>query len=315
MELTEEQKEELAQLLATHLVGFATRRATAEEAGMPDAQVAGDPEQSWKLLIEEALERGRLRHLLAAAALQAPGDTMLAAISESAERGTLEIPEEVEQWSFPWRTLGVGFVGAVFIVVLVLLGVRVVSWMSTSEDADDRAAIAEGEPGKPAHVPVRDALLTTGEETPARAPAPTGEPEAQDTDQEGTGPDTELQVLGKKYIKIPEPPSPPPEEVVKEEGSADPAPTPPPSTGAGCKGPAGQVVGYAYAGSSAPTIAGGRWTLDKDVNVRATYPTAENGYDTTGRVVCVLRSGSVVPAGAPIPVAGGAFWVPVKGAE
>jgi len=315
MELTEEQKEELAHVLATHLVGFAMRRATAEEAGMADAQVAGDPEQSWRLLIDEALERGRLRHLLAAAALQAPGNTVLAAITESAEQGVLEIPEEIEVWIFPWRTLGVGVVGAIIIVVVILLGVRVIGWLSSDEDdVDQEPVTVEGEPPQ---VPLRDGLITPVEDPPQPEPtvvAPVEGEEDTEGEAEGTEPDTEPQVLGRKYIKIPEPEPPPPEEAPEDEGSTEPAPTAPSLTG-GCKGPAGQVVGYAYAGSATPSVAGGRWSVPQDVNVRAWYPTAENSYDTTGPVVCVLTSGSTVLAGDPISVAGGAFWVPVKGTE
>jgi hypothetical protein len=312
MQLTEEQKEELARVLATHLVGFATRRATAEEAGMPDAQVAGDPEQSWSLLIEEALEKGRLRHLLAAAALQSPGDTVLELISESAERGEIEIPEEPEVWSIPWRTLGIGAVGTIFIVLVIILGVRLIAWLPSGEE--EELPPIEGEPPQ---VQLREGLMAPGDAEPQPEPVMVEPVEgADDTEGEAGDPesDTEPQVLGRKYIKIPDPEPPPPDEVPDEPPSVAPSPTAVPSTG-GCKGPAGQVVGYAYAGSATPSITGGRWSVAQDVNVRAWYPTAENSYDTTGPVVCVLTSGSTVAAGDPISVAGGAFWVPVKGTE
>lgn len=79
-----------------------------------------------------------------------------------------------------------------------------------------------------------------------------------------------------------------------------------------CTRPDGGRVGYWYAGRKPPGAPGDRVTLDGAVNVRLDYPDTHNGFDTGAHIECVLQPGDVVRLSAePIPVAGGAWWVPL----
>ncbi|MSQ02292.1 MAG: hypothetical protein EXR71_10450 [Myxococcales bacterium] len=83
----------------------------------------------------------------------------------------------------------------------------------------------------------------------------------------------------------------------------------------GCTGaPAGEVVGYWYAGTKDPGPAGGTLTLQRDARVRADYPRAENHHDPATPERCVLTRGTrFVLSAAPIQVSPGHWWVPVIG--
>ncbi len=289
MQLTDEQKQRLAELLSDRLIGFATRRATADAAGMSDAQVAGEPVTSWRLLIDEALERGRFLQLLKAAARQAPGDVDLDALAESAERGALHLPEPPPPPP-PWRVLVFGTIGALAIVGVVFL---LASWLQRAGGPDDDAGVATT--GEAPKVEVRSGLKPAPKPSPRpTAPAPPPEPEVEPE------PEPAPKLRPGKFIKIPEPPEP---------AAPEPAAPTEPTTASvsGCSG-------YAYAGTARPGVSGGQWTLTGGVNVRAWYPTAENGFDARGTLVCTLAAGATVPVGEPIEVPGGAWWVPVLGA-
>lgn len=295
MDVTEAQKTELSRLFATHLQGFAMRRATAEDAGMADAQIAGEPLHSWRMLIDEAIERGRLRHLLAAAARQAPGDPVLEHIAEASERGVIDIPAEPVEGSLAGPLMGM------LVALLALGGLVAIGWWLMQPPS---AGSAEDSDTEVPHVEVREGIIGNAPAPRPVAPAPAP---VEDTDDAGEE-DTDLPPPpgSDKFIRIPDP-NPPPEPVDA------PAPAPAPAA-SGCVGPSGKVIGYAYAGSAEPAVTSGFWTAPQDVNVRAVYPTADNGFDTSGDIVCVLMSGSKVAAGAPIVVPGGSFWVPVMGA-
>lgn len=76
-----------------------------------------------------------------------------------------------------------------------------------------------------------------------------------------------------------------------------------------CAGMAGEVVGYWYAGEQAP---GAMATLERMVNVRADYPSRDNGWDARAHIRCVLHPGDRVRVSeAPVRVDGGRYWVPL----
>ena len=83
----------------------------------------------------------------------------------------------------------------------------------------------------------------------------------------------------------------------------------------GCTGaPAGEVVGYWYAGTKDPGPQGGSLTLDRDARVRADYPRAENHHNAATPERCVLARGTRFSlTAAPIEVSRGHWWVPVVG--
>jgi hypothetical protein len=77
-----------------------------------------------------------------------------------------------------------------------------------------------------------------------------------------------------------------------------------------CGGEPGEVVGYWYAGTTAPP--GDTVVLDRMVNVRAAYPAASNGWDSRSRITCVLRPGDRVRLDrAPVHVDGDRYWIPL----
>jgi hypothetical protein len=115
----------------------------------------------------------------------------------------------------------------------------------------------------------------------------------------------------------PEPePTPAPEPEPEPEPEPVPAPVAEPTprpTGAPlrCEGPDGEVVGYWYAGESAPAK-GSSYTVDGGMNVRVDYPDVHNDFDARSALVCTLGHGWTLRIGhEPLAVPGGAYWVPL----
>jgi hypothetical protein len=74
----------------------------------------------------------------------------------------------------------------------------------------------------------------------------------------------------------------------------------------------GGIVGYWYAGTTAPGDAGGIISVANSVNVRADYPDTHNGFDSRAPVRCTLKEGDRLRlTDAPIAVPGAAYWVPL----
>lgn len=120
-------------------------------------------------------------------------------------------------------------------------------------------------------------------------------------------------------------PEPAPEEEEAPESKAPPAEpltnedlpevvpfVPSPVLPEGCKGEVGSVVGYWFAGTTDPGKVGYAVTMDKAIRVRADYPRAENSWNSSAEVRCVLPPGLRVNISqAPIAVEGGGWWVPL----
>ncbi|MFH1464477.1 MAG: hypothetical protein ABIO70_08825, partial [Pseudomonadota bacterium] len=89
-------------------------------------------------------------------------------------------------------------------------------------------------------------------------------------------------------------------------------PAPAAASAAGCRGEAGEVIGYWYAGAESPGKRGEIVTISGGVNVRAFLPSRENGWNSRTQLVCSLGDGWRVRLGqAPVFVPGGAWWVPL----
>jgi len=72
------------------------------------------------------------------------------------------------------------------------------------------------------------------------------------------------------------------------------------------------VVGYWYAGDTAPGIAGETVTVPHAVNVRADYPDVHNNFDARAHINCVLQEGDVVRLSKdPILVPADRYWIPL----
>jgi len=216
MILTDEEKNDLAEVLAERLEGFPVRRATAEGAGMVETDVGGEPVHRWRLLVDQAIEKGKLIALLKSAAAHSPGDRVLDKLVDGAERGTLVLPE-VGPAPPPWRALIIGVGGAIVIVLAALAGVRFVDKLDDMFPAPAPGVPAPGPDGEVVPtdgqgVEVRTGLLTEPKPPPRPtphhdAPAPVVEPEVV----------APAPAPG-RFIRIPDPSEPAPEPT--------PAPTP-----------------------------------------------------------------------------------------
>jgi hypothetical protein len=83
-----------------------------------------------------------------------------------------------------------------------------------------------------------------------------------------------------------------------------------------CTVEGGGVVGYWYAGRTAPAAAGELLVMPNSVNVRADYPDKHNGFDARTALRCTLAEGDRIRLTAdPIAVPGGAFWVPLHSGD
>ena len=80
----------------------------------------------------------------------------------------------------------------------------------------------------------------------------------------------------------------------------------------GCHGPAGQTVGWWYAGTQAPGAAGETITLRRGANVRSAVPSAKTHWKLASPVGCGLEEGDQVTLGEIRAIPGG-VWVELKG--
>jgi len=75
----------------------------------------------------------------------------------------------------------------------------------------------------------------------------------------------------------------------------------------------GDLIGYWYAGDTAPLVENGWTTISRGVNVRTDFPEKHNDYNAQAPVSCVLHVDTKVPVQTdPILVAGGKYWVPLR---
>lgn len=278
MEWTDAELDDLAVFLAKRM------RPDFSLLCADDPPTPGDPVAAWRSALRDARDRDALPDLMARAAAAAPHDENLQHAC-----GILRGP--------PPSPLRVVVAAALVGFVLVLGGGGAVAGAAvlSSAPADLDAAELATAPAAPVRAPA----------TPAAPVAPAAEAPASPTEP-----------LAVSDVPVVEPPSP--------EGDAAPAvavaPSDPPEpdtlADGRCAGRPGEVVGYWYAGESAPGKVGQALTLDQSVNVRATYPTEGNRFDKRSPVRCVLSEGDrIVLAQAPIRVAGGHWWVPLVAGE
>jgi hypothetical protein len=272
MRLDESDRQRLARAFAATLPTWADREAVASRAGLTDVQLTGEPEPAWRLLVDEAAERGRVVNLARAAARHRSGDATLATIAAGLENGVVVTPSD----SAPrLAAVAGGF------VVLVVVWFAVTTNQSTTMPPPQAAPTLQAETRKAA----RPAPAPS---TPIPEVVPSSPPEV-----------------------VPPEETPPPEPV---EAEADDAADVSALDGFGeteaCKG----VEGYLYMGKTISVKKGDVWRAPKWLNVRADHPRFENQWKMSPEIRCVLPEGYAVRlVEAPIPVAGGAYWVHVKG--
>jgi hypothetical protein len=287
MLVPEDKRYEIAVLLATRFPEWDDRAHLARQAGLTDAQIAGDPLGSWRLIVKHAVEADRLVRLLEVCAAADPKDPKLQSLVESARAGTLGKKET--DLTATIAAIGAAVLG---VALLVVVGIWAFSGPEPQPQPQPEPAAAAPEVVKPPP-PVEPA-----QPAPAPAPAPAE-----------TAP-----------VPAPAEPAPaatpePPAEPVVVQVPAQPAEEKPRVVASGaCKGarPTNGVIGFVYAGADAPKVEGGAWKPARQLNVRKDYPREDNSFNAKATIVCVVpEGGTVVLAGDPIAVVGNAYWVPV----
>ncbi len=292
MEFSEREITDLAAFFAKRFPSYEQRAALAEAAGLAgEAQLTGDAGTVWNDVVRVAVQKGKLNDLVERAVQQRPDDENLREMAGVIGGGGR------------WRKRRWGL--AVGVVVLAAGGLLIWSpWSGDSpapapEPDNDAVAMVEPEP---------EVLRTVPEpEVPQTVPEPevlqnVPEPEVLPT---VPGPEPEVPQT------VPEP-EPGPARATPEDSPSSPKASPRPS-GAPlrCEGPPGEIIGYWYAGETAPPK-GSSFTVDGGINVRVDYPGHHNAYNARAALVCTLGHGWELRLGnEPVEVPGGAYWVPL----
>jgi hypothetical protein len=308
----------IARQLARALPAWGDREAVARAVGLRDVQLAGRADTAWRLLLEAADATGKVTELVQTAARRRPRDRTLAALAG--------FPLPTQRGAFTGRWLALG--------VLVVVGL-IARWSMTPEsepttDADDagKPVVASvPNPAAPATANLadleaeaaRDPLRAAAEEARAGQPGATAEgvlvpttPTPSPTSTPPAAAPSGAPARGEEQ--------PPPVAVMAElaavpRAEAERASTQEPARAASAgRGPCQGRNGFAFVAPNLAPSAGATWVLPGAVNVRSDYPRADNGWNKSAPVVCVLTAGSRVFVGSkPVPVPGGGVWVPIKG--
>ncbi len=321
MELDRNNAADLATFFAKRFPHPHQRRALVDEARMVFREPnSGGPFEAWALLITRAQEQRAVDRLSNAAAAQDAEDENLQAVC--ALLAGRPWPPQPRAGAPRGLALSVGAValGVAAALALVLLpgdstpaaapevatvsvapqasGLRRSSPPPAAAQKAPPVAASETPPAPPAPPAAAAAPEAAAPEAAAPAPVPEEAPAAAPAPPAGTS----------------APPAPAPAPTAPATGTD--APPALPATQADdhgrCTTAAGGLVGYYYAGRSAPGAAGETITVDRTAFVRADYPDRHNRYNAKAAVRCsVIEGDQLTLTGAPIAVPGDAYWVPV----
>ncbi|GDX81039.1 hypothetical protein LBMAG42_28500 [Deltaproteobacteria bacterium] len=280
----------LARACAKRFPSAEAQRRYAAVAGLPtDRTVPGDADAAWEVIFQVADERGALARLAAALLKDAPQDETFRALARTL--GAATAPERSSR--------GPLVMGAVGLVLLLGAG-----W----------AFFAGGPSGRPEeHSPGAGSKAPVADEPAAAAPVAA---QAVNADPVAAEPAASAAAEPVAAQPVATPVAPAPSAAV-----ASPAPSAV-AKGAtitrlpvGCTGaPAGEIVGYWYAGEKKPGEQGETVTLDRDARVRVDYPRRENHNNFQTHERCVLPRGTRVKVEqGPFDASKGRWWVPVVG--
>jgi hypothetical protein len=280
------------------------QRAMALAAGIGgDRTDVGDAQLAWYQLLRAAQEQGKMGGLARALAKAAPGDENLQAMARAV--GVISRPPA----AVTPVMLGLGAGASLALLAVGALGLSLFSGVDSEKRPPqaDPATVGSGLASPTPDEPNPDEPAPNGSDGPGPTAVPT--PPAAPTDNPTSGPAGAPPSPAATPPPTATPPTAtPPTTAVTATTPTERAPRP------GCKGPAGEVVGYYYAGTASPGSAGDTITLARDARVRADYPRAENHHNAAAREVCVLTRGTrLTLAQAPIDASKGHFWVPVTG--
>jgi hypothetical protein len=334
MDLDDATRAELAAFFARRFPSAADRGRICRAAGLTDPG-GDDAGVAWTTILAAAGRTASLARLADAAVATAPNDRNLQDMRVLLTRSPA--PRPTARW------VGMG--------AIAVVGVGLSAW-AVWPRGDAPAPVARTTPaaqGAPAATPTPGAAAAavaptaTAATTPATTPAIT--PATAPGTTQATTPTASATAPAARASAAPAPAAAPPGGAPpaapspSAASSAQAAPVPsagksapatpvaarsapaPSSTGTGrpiptnCRGPAGERVGYWYAGTTAPWAKGADIVLPSAVNIRADYPHDTNHFAKNGQVLCSVSAGTRQHlTEAPIPVAGH-FWVPVYGGD
>jgi len=292
MRFSPDELTELAGFFAKRFPKATDLRVIAADAGLtPERDPMASPTDAWTALLHAADTRGRMRLLAHAAARRGPDDANLLSVCQVIT-GTRS-PGRARIWDHPRTAPAVAGAAVALLAASTLLAFR--------SPGTERAETSLLE------APIAGPVVAA---TPA-GNAPTDGLVAIEAPSTATG--------GPKPWKAGNPldavrtvPATPP-----EAAPARAAVAPDPANHRGrCTLEGGGIVGYWYAGRSAPAAAGDTLVMPNSVNVRRDYPDTHNGFDARTALRCTLAEGDRIRLTAdPIPVPGGAFWVPLHSGD
>jgi hypothetical protein len=272
--------EGLAQFCARRFRSQRDRNRFAQGAGLRSEDTdPADPVAGWLVVLHRANARGNVPSLVWTLAEAAPFDENLQQAARILRVRRLRWPAVA--------TVGLG-------AVVLALAVGGIPWRAGRSETESSPALAAQGPGNPES---KGQIEVEEEEAPTVLPV-------------AAPPRTEPAVAAPSPMVLPVAAAPETSQVAEPAPTAAVAPVLA-TAGSGCVGTAGSLAGFWYAGGDLPGAVGDTITLARDVRVRVDYPRRENGNDARTEERCVLRAGTrLTLSQAPIPVAGGRYWVP-----
>ena len=238
----------------------------------------------WLQILEEAASQGRLARLVRAAADLRPDDANLLAMAEWCEQQHRSAQVALVR---TWAPRGLLAAGVAAAALALSWSVNPAPQGVAAEDALAQASHAA--PAAEVSDEAPEVLAAEPSSAVASAPSlPTG-----------TG----------SFAASETPVAPPPSAAAPP--TAQVAVVDPDRPRGRCRS-SDRIVGYWYAGRSAPGAQGEVLTMDYAVRVRLDYPDAHNQFNARAPVTCHLVPGDRVRlTDAPIHVPGDAYWVPL----
>lgn len=293
MQFDDNEIQELADFFSRRFPEADQRQRMASAAGLSDGF------DDWKKLLHQAQTSNRLSRLADVTAAAAPEDDNLRDVCT-----ILTAPRRRRRATMAASAVVVGLLAAV-----VGLG------LSATEPApvEAPAAVLASAAVNPPPAPLKEATRPVPSAPPVASAAPAAPslpaPEAAHADAaEGdSAPEATSGSLEAAAATGSD----------AEEAAAVPSPfaATAPLTGR-CRAKGGALVGYWYAGATAPGTVGADVEIPVTVNVRADFPDVHNNFNARAPVRCVLHKGErLVLSGEPIQVPGDRYWVPLYGGD
>lgn len=279
MQFDENEIQELAKFFSRRFPEADQRQRMASAAGLSDGF------DDWETLLLQAQSTRRLSRLADVSASAAPDDDNLRDVCT-----ILMAPRRR-------RRVTMAVSSAVVVALGVVLGLALPS--SAPVPVEEPAAVLASADITPPPAPVQE------EPRPAEAP-PEPEPEP------AAAPPAEAPAVAAEEVPAPEPTG---SDTEAPELAPSPFAASAPLTGR-CRAKTGALIGYWYAGATAPGDVGAAVEVPVTVNVRADFPDVHNNFNARAPVRCVLHQGErVVLSGEPILVPGDRYWVPLYGGD